>query len=515
MVPALSGTGSRQNITATGRSEQLPYRVIARKELGLPADVSKLLPAPASSQEILNRRIPDTTLSSEWASPSLKAKSVYLPEANTLSDSSLRQLRFGRVRRADGSIELFVPEVILIQFQDAKQVAALRVEPMREVEAVAALAHRKDVRFVELNVLQQRQFVPNDSQVSSQWHHAVIGSFQAWEHGLGDSVVRVAIVDTPFQMSHPDLSANVVPGWSVISNATIAASSGIDHSTLGAGLAAAVVNNGLGVAGAANCQVLPIHINGFTSEMYDAIIWAADHGVRVVNVSWSGADSPTLNEAGLYLKEHARGLLAMAGVNGSGPLNYPNQPHIYGISMTDAADNLQSHSGQHIDFAAPGLGLFSTTIGSTYAGASGTSFATPLFCGVVAALFSINPTLSPDEVVELLKNTADDRAQPGWDPFFGWGRIHFGNAAAAAKATLPTILSVAWDGGEVTVSANYGGGLDYSLWKTSGVHPPNWSLVTNARVNIEANVIHLSDPTPDRSTALYRLRARVAGVSGE
>ena len=101
--------------------------------------------------------------------------------------------------------------------------------------------------------------------------------------------MRLAIVDSPFQMDHPDLAANTDSGWDVVANEPVTSNSGIEHSTMCTGMAAAVINNDVGVAGAANCRILPININGAISEMYNATLWAATNGVRVVNISWSGA----------------------------------------------------------------------------------------------------------------------------------------------------------------------------------------------------------------------------------
>jgi subtilisin family serine protease len=491
---------------AAGRLQQLPYSMQVSDEPGLPRVIATDFPEAASAPEIPNRRIPERVLARDLNSPGLDRKSVPLPQANTRGDWHYRQRKFGRALTPEGRTIAFAPETLLVKFKGNKHVSALRVEAFREIEALEAVGARGDVEFAELNVLQERQFSPNDLQLAQQWHHALLGSFSAWQKSLGSSAIKIGIVDTPFQMDHPDLAANTIPGWSVVTNVPITAHPGIDHSTLSAGMAAAVIHNGLGVAGAGNCAILPIHINGFTDEIYSAIIWAADHGVRVVNVSWSGADKSTLNEAGLYLKE-AGGLLAMAGINGSGSLNYPNHPHIYSISMTDAADNPQSKSGPHIDFAAPGYAVFTTATGSGYATGTGTSYATPLFAGIVAVLWSINPTLSPEEVVELLKTTADDKGAPGWDPFFGWGRIHFGRAAAAAQASLPRIVSLARGKSGLTLTANYRPGLDYSLWKSSNLNPPEWIYVTDGMTNAVQEQVVFSAPYSENPSIFYRIVA--------
>ena len=172
----------------------------------------------------------------------------------------------------------------------------------------------------------RRQFSPDDPLIGTQWHHQMIGSYQAWNCNLGRPSVTITIVDTPFQMDHPDLAANTVSGWDVVGNAPVNSNAGIAHSTMCAGMAAAVIDNGLGVAGAANCRILPININGAISEMSSATVWAADHGVRVVNISWSGGTNPVLEVAGNYLKTNTSGILVMSAIDGSGQLNGPNQP---------------------------------------------------------------------------------------------------------------------------------------------------------------------------------------------
>jgi subtilisin family serine protease len=378
---------------------------------------------------------------------------------------------------------------------------------MRELAAVQALNARGDVQFAELDVFQQRQFMPNDPLLDNAWQHSLIGSLQAWNQGLGEHSISVAIVDTPFQMDHPDLAANAVSGWDIVGNMQITSSVGIVHSTMCAGMAAAVIDNGLGVAGAANCQVLPININGAISEMYNATVWAADHGVRVVNISWSGANSDTLQTAGYYLKTHSRGILAMSALDGTGYLNWTNQPDIYCISMTDAADNFElTRYGPYVDFAAPGYQIYSTTTGSGYAYGTGTSYATPLFSGVVAWLFSLNSTLEPDDVISLLKSTAVDLGPPGWDQYYGWGRINFGAAASAVLTTLPIIASIRTVNGQVVVSTSLKPGLTYGLWRTSQLFPPAWLPVKDAAAATNSNLLVLTDPSPPDTKSFYRIQ---------
>ena len=503
-LPGQCGGGSGQ---AEFLRSLLAYITLSEEALGLPKDLVGLEFRDKLSAEVPGRQIPAVTLFSELGSAQLTDRAIPLPEANTLAHLNYQQRRFGRLQVSGGETVLFNPEMVLVKFHGATHVSVVRVEQMREWEAVEVLGRRSDVQFAGLDVFHQRQFSPDDPLITNQWQHAVIGSFAAWERGLGQSFVRIAIVDTPFQMDHPDLAPNTISGWDVVANGPVTSAPGIVHSTMCAGMAAAAIGNHAGVAGAVNCKILPININGAESEMYNAIIWAADHDVRVVSMSWSGGDSAVVEAAAYYLKQHARGILGMSGVNGTGFLNYTNQPDIYCISMTDAANNMVSRFGDHIDFAAPGWQIFSTSTGGAYNYGSGTSFATPLFCGVVAGLFSLNPTLSADEAIELVKSSAADLGQPGWDQFYGWGRINFDGATAAALETLPNISGITRTNNQIAVTARFRPSPTYSLWRSSTIFPTTWSQVTNAIIQTNGENIRLIDPLPSGNSAFYRVEA--------
>jgi subtilisin family serine protease len=484
---------------------QLPTRILAADDPSLPPHLRGAGAPRALPRDLPGRRIPGTALISDLGPPDLACRAVPLPEANTLAHVNCHVRRFGRLQTAAGEIRLFNPECVLVKFKGQSHVSALGAEPGRELETARALADRPDVELAELDVLQCQAFSPNDPLLAQQWHHQVLGSFGAWDKSLGQGFVRIAIVDAPFQMDHPDLAANTLSGWDMVANQPVTASSGSHHSTFGAGLAAGVIGNGLGIAGAGNCRILPLNINGFTSEMCNAVYWAATNGVRVVNISWTGADSDALNAAGAYLRTNARGILAMAGLNGPGFVHYPNQPDIWCIAMTDAADNQRSAYGDHIDFAAPGWAVYSTTTNGGYAFDSGTSYATPLFCGVVAVLFSINPTLGSEEVIDLLKSTAIDKGPTGWDQWYGWGRIDFGAAAAAAAATLPVVSGALETNSQFCVATGFKSGLTYTLWRTSTLSVPQWVQVTNTVLSTNNGRILLTDPSPTQRAQFYRV----------
>lgn len=374
---------------------------------------------------------------------------------------------------------------VLIKFRQQDRVRGLLVAPADTDKAIAVLARRKDVEFVEKDRVLMRQYEPNDPLNGNQWHHEMIGSAQAWEWGTGDAGVIIAIVDLPFNPAHPDLAANAVNGWNVQQEVTVVAGSD-DHASMSAGMAAAVLDNGIGISGAANCSIIPVQNTSGTSttvsELDAAIRWCADHGVRVVNVSWDGAYSETLNLAAKYVRDTVDGVVVMAGVNGNGLLDYANQPYIIAVSMTDQNDVLQSHYGPHIDFAAPGKSVYSTSA-LGYVSGSGTSYATPLVSGVFAALFSINPLLSADEAIAILQTTAVDLGDPGWDPGYGWGRIDFGQATWLAAALSGLVDGFGPQVTEATpsnlvVSTQIHPGIRYELQESVGLDLSVWTSVS-------------------------------------
>lgn len=451
------------------------------------------------------RWVPPLCHEMDWRAAGLSNRALALPYADLKVRDTARNGKFVLEGLPHGGTRSLNPGAVLVKFKNEALVAAVKVESGREVEAARVIGGRSDVEFAEPDVIQQRAALINDPLIGSQWHHSVIHSQTAWDYGFGQSEVRVAVVDAPFQMDHPDLVANTVDGWDVVSNQVVHSSAGISHSTLCAGLISAVVNNGIGVAGVANCRILPINITGATSEMCDAVYWAADNNVRVVNISWTGADSSALNAAGAYLRTHSRGLLVMAGGNGVGELDYDNQPDIWCVSMTDAADNPHSKYGRSIDFAAPGFAMFSTTTNSSYATDSGTSYAAPVFAGVVARLFAINPLLEPDDAIDILKQTAVDLGDSGWDMWFGWGRIDFGAAAAMAWARLPRINISSVSDGVMTIQTGVDSSFECQLWTTKFTGCGFWSLVSNAIIITNDGKLYFECPITDDDQVFYRL----------
>jgi thermitase len=226
----------------------------------------------------------------------------------------------------------------------------------------------------------------------------------------------------------------------------------LGHGTAVAGVAGAAGNNAIGVAGVSwKNPIMPLVVLNSSdyasySNIASAIIYAADHGARVINVSIAGtSSSSTLQSAVNYAWTKGSVVFAAAGNSSSSTPNYPAAcNNVVAISATDSTDHLTSFSsyGSWVDLSAPGIGMVTTNRGGGYGNWWGTSFSAPATAGVAALVLSVNPGLSADALVTLLKNNSDDLGVVGFDTTFGAGRINAAKAVAAAQATMNVIPTV-------------------------------------------------------------------------
>jgi serine protease len=227
----------------------------------------------------------------------------------------------------------------------------------------------------------------------------------------------------------------VLPGRNFVAGNTDARDDSlIGHGTLVAGVAAATTNNGIGIAGAAwNASVLPVkvldsHGYGTDSQVAAGIVWAADHGANVVNLSLGGPTSSgdALCDATTYAQSQGALVVAAAGNAANGWLNYPAAcPGVVGVSATDAQGDFASFSsfGPDVGIAAPGLAVTSTRNDNRYGTESGTSLSAPIVSGVAALVDAMHPDWSAAQVAERLEDTAQDRGPPGVDLYYGHGLL--------------------------------------------------------------------------------------------
>ncbi len=329
-------------------------------------------------------------------------------------------------------------------------------------EALDGYSHNPVVDFAEPDFLADEESVtPNDpyyptgsgSLLGGEWQHPRIQSPQAWDFTTGSSSVVTAVVDSGIDAAHPDLAGQVVAGNSVIGGATTDTHG---HGEYVAGVISPNTNNGQGVAGACwTCRLMPVKITtGSTaaySDMANGIVWAADHGARVINVSFGGtSSSSTLNSAVSYATSHGSVVVAAAGNSGCNCLNYPAaSPGAIAVAASDQKDNLMNYSnfGSWVQVAAP-TSVTTTWLKDPSTGApygygpvGGTSISTPVVSGVLALMLSYKPTATVDELKNALFSTTDPitgLTQGGSAVSVKYGRINAYKAMLALGASAPT-----------------------------------------------------------------------------
>ena len=282
---------------------------------------------------------------------------------------------------------------------------------------------------------------------------------------MGDQAVVVGVLDSGTDVDHDDLAPNVWHNEGEIPNNSIDDDSngfvddwegwdfgnnnndprtGFFHGTHVTGIINAASDNGIGIAGLAGgfggpgARGMAVAVGEFgpvSGIIDDAVIYAADNGAQVITLSLSVGSSTALNDALDYAYNTRDVFIDCAAGNGGGSVGYPAvRAEVMAVASTDDNDNRSSFSNQgpQVEIAAPGSDILSTQLGSTYGTSSGTSFAAPYVGALAALIRGLNPGLTAPEVRQLIIDTADDVASPGFDNQTGWGRI---NAFAALSMT--------------------------------------------------------------------------------
>lgn len=414
------------------------------------------------------------------------------------------------VLRSGGRIERWVPRLGL---------ALLSVPVGSEQQAAHALENEPLVRFVTENRLVAHVAdIPLDEYWSNQWGMVQVQAPAAWDVTWADPSVVIAVIDTGARLLHWDLrdqlwynsaESTLDPGtgkpmcvWNGVDddeNGYVDDCRGYDfvlgdtdptdehgHGTFVAGIAGATTNNldpylgtPEGVAGMgrqARLMVLRSMNAAGTGTAFDiarAIDYATAEGAQAINLSLTlNWDAPSDDVEMLRLAVEAAQAANVSVVAASGNQNYNGIPFpaafpgvlAVGASTRDDARASFSNYGARLDLVAPGVEIFSTLRAGNnsygyYGGApstsSGTSFAAPHVAGAVALVRSLRPDLSQAAIYELVRRTADDVGQPGFDNYTGWGRLNAGRAVSEALTGLdlglasePAALAV---GGQATL----------------------------------------------------------------
>jgi subtilisin family serine protease len=302
-----------------------------------------------------------------------------------------------------------------------RQVAQLGVSvldvPERYSAAILESLRRTGLfRYVERDYYARTGGPPNDPKYPAQWHLQHIHTPEAWSTTTGAPGILVAVIDSGVDALHPDLAAQLVPGWNFLTG-TSDTGDQVGHGTAVAGTLAALSDNGIGVAGVSwHSQILPVAVvdmyeQAAYSDIAAAIQYAADRGARIINVSIGGqAQSSTLQAAVDYASARGALIFASAMNNASSTPYYPAAcDGVVAVAATDATDHRASFSnfGDWITLTAPGVDILTTSMGGGYGYWSGTSFASPIAAGVAALVLAVKPSATNAELRQLLVNTSD------------------------------------------------------------------------------------------------------------
>lgn len=332
--------------------------------------------------------------------------------------------------------------------------------------------------------------VPNDALFNKQTHWNIMKAVQAWDITKGSPDVVISIIDTGVDWDHDDLAENVnknlgedldgdgqitaadvnnidddgngyiddfygwdfvdVPSGSDDTSPAIGEDGSTPdndpadfngHGTHCSGLAAAVTDNGIGVAGMGwDCSILPVRCgyqgrdgNGYVINGYEGIVYAADNGADIISMSWGGSRySSYAQDIVNYAWTNGAVLVSASGNSDPGAYG-PHYPGSYdnvlcvGATIHDI-DRKASFSNYHtsVDVCAPGTQIYSTMPNNVYGYMSGTSMSTPIVAGLAGLIKSMHPDWSNERIVTQIIETADniDERNPDYAGWLGAGRIN-------------------------------------------------------------------------------------------
>jgi subtilisin family serine protease len=357
------------------------------------------------------------------------------------------------------------------------RVAALR--PAGDVSRYAAALtaepgiHRVE-RALPRRSLAEPSLVPAPAGAPLQWQHAAIhADAVAPEIVHAAAGFTIAVIDTGADVAAPDLAAKAPLTYSVRSrSADVTDVNG--HGTFVAALAAGSGSNDDGVAGVASeAQLMIVQAGGPSGAFTDveeaaAIVFAVDHGARILNLSLGGPTTSTVEKRAVdYATAHGALLVAAVGNSAEhgNAVEYPAallQPvgsrGIGGVGLAVAASDRAgghaafSNTGTHLSLAAPGVDVFSAVSSSSsaaryprttlpgsltglYGFGSGTSFSAPQVAGAAALVWAANPSLRADEVAAILEETASGHGR--WTPELGYGVVDVAAGVADAQQRPP------------------------------------------------------------------------------
>jgi thermitase len=425
-VPTVTGAA-----LPTGSSGSLPSAERATETFSV--TTSHLDATPVFARSVVAPFTPQNTPTST-ISESYKPDQVLVRLAQSTGTAPLKNCLVGhdyQIVESIGNLDVYLLEI-----------------PAGEVDqTLGLLAPCQGVSYAEPNYyVSIADTIPNDPGYVNQYGLVAIRAPQGWDLSEGSSAVTIGIVDTGVDLVDAEFAGKLVAGYDFI-HSTANPQDDNGHGTHVAGIAAANSNNGIGIAGVSwFAKVMPVKVldasgNGTYANVSLGIIWAANHGAQVINLSLGGVNpSQTLQDAVEYAYSQGVTMVASAGNAGGNVIMYPARyPQVIAVGATDTLNAHAgfSNAGPEMALSAPGEMIYSTLPGS-YGYRSGTSMAAAFVSGLAAILRGLPGNSSPAAIANQMEASALDLGAPGRDNQYGYGLIQMDGAIRLALPPAPT-----------------------------------------------------------------------------
>lgn len=391
--------------------------------------------------------------------------------------------------------------------------------------------------------------IPNDPLFNQQWalnqsNDCDIDTPEAWSIETGNPNITIAVIDSGVDYNHQDLAANIwnntdeIPhngidddhngfiddtmGWDFVNNDNDPMDD-YDHGTFCSGIAAAVTNNSIGIAGVCwNCKIMSLKGLdkkgvGDDLNLIKCILYAAHNNANIISMSWGGYPPDDMLYNALSYA-FSQGVVLVAGA-GNENMTFPFYPAGYdpviSVASTTSADKKDKYSnyGNDVDVAAPGVDILSTWPGNGYQKRSGTSAACPFVAGLAALLLSKYPGCPyPAQMVKSVIEYTTDPLQGN----YSFGRINAYQALTMEPCAVDLEALLNWEDVKGTIDIRgtaWGEDLLYfTLEIGGGENPSSWTVLRNSSTP-DGGVLYTLD-TWNLEETVYMIRLQAVFSHG-
>ncbi|NOW92591.1 subtilisin family serine protease [Clostridium beijerinckii] len=335
-------------------------------------------------------------------------------------------------------------QYILNEIGDIKGIKIIN-EPkiIKIIKPIQKTPVKNDFKLGEIN--ENTNKAVNDPGYKYEWDISYTETDKAWPLIKQKREIKVAVLDTGVDYTHPDLKNRVLKskGYNFVDNNSDTMDDN-GHGTHVSGIIAANANDNIGIAGidgTLDVKIIPIKVldsngEGDVNDIVKGIKYAADNGADIVNLSFGANEkSKSIAEAISYAKSKGAFVVAAAGNDNEDSDNIsPAGDGAFTVAAMSYNYKKASFSdyGNCIKVSAPGVEILSTVPGG-YEAWDGTSMAAPVATGIAAMVKAEDPNLSPSQIEDVLDSTANDIMSKGKNKQSGYGLIDAYNAIKKVK----------------------------------------------------------------------------------